>query len=390
MSERLPDIANGIALRQRIARILRSCCSGFCMLIVALPFVTPQVALAQKTLHAVAPLLEPFSAFQRCMTGVGGGIDPECDAFDYDFDFDVDADDYALFWCALTGRSVTVDTDLDGVIDCSDRCPNDPSTSRGPCGSMIATLIIRSEPSGFEQTEGYELPPSDTVFLENECFVAELWVMDVTNPRPDPEGVWCAFIDLSMGDFTCPLGSVFRGIRYGSLFPDLHTGEVINDPQPATISEFGACARDPGVGRNHWALLASVLIDAPDNACHSTVEIHHAPRAARLFGSLEEVHLERRGGGRVDFLEQGSIYDLDGDQWIGASDFSLFSICWGKTAAGTCAASDFDCDGLVGPNDFSFFSAAWDRYVYDPTIIIPHCQTDCPALDYGEDPNEDP
>ena len=59
-------------------------------------------------------------------------------------------------------------------------------------------------------------------------------------------------------------------------------------------------------------------------------------------------------------------------------------------ADGTCAASDFDCDGLVGPSDFSFFSAAWGQDIDDPTIIIPRCQTDCPAFDYGEEPDEEP
>lgn len=78
-------------------------------------------------------------------------------------------------------------------------------------------------------------------------------------------------------------------------------------------------------------------------------------------------------------------YDLDGDDWIGPGDFSLFVCCWLHSSTDTgcpppaptqvpCVACDFDCDGFVGPGDFSWFVTGWMKPVDDPTILVPPCQ----------------
>ncbi len=74
------------------------------------------------------------------------------------------------------------------------------------------------------------------------------------------------------------------------------------------------------------------------------------------------------------------IYDLDGDDFIGPGDFSLFACCWlhlagdsGCAGSFPCLDSDFDCDGLVGPGDLSWFATGWLKPCDDPSVLVPPC-----------------
>jgi len=75
-----------------------------------------------------------------------------------------------------------------------------------------------------------------------------------------------------------------------------------------------------------------------------------------------------------------SIYDLDGDRWIGPGDISYIACCWlqpsstlGCQGLGLCDASDFDCDGFVGVGDLSYWATGWLKCLPDPTIQYPPC-----------------
>ena len=57
---------------------------------------------------------DDFGAYQKCVTGVGGGLLPGCDCFDTEPDDDVDQDDLGPFEACASGPNVPALTSCDG------------------------------------------------------------------------------------------------------------------------------------------------------------------------------------------------------------------------------------------------------------------------------------
>ena len=333
--------------------------------------------------------LRDVAAFQRCFSDAQGGLHSGCADRDIDGDLDVDLDDYRLLWCVLLERSDTSDRDGDGIGDCTDPCPRDPVRAVGPCTDILVRIVVVPDVSGLDRTEGVELPASDSTFIENSCFVAEIWVMDVSEPGSVPGGVACLYIDVAFGEMGCPVRTFNQRILLNPRFSEFRSGVVQNDPAPGTLTQFGGCTREGGIGVGRWELFAVLEMDGPDISCVTDLRLGAASGGAALFGVEGEASVDFGEPGGVDFFDRGELYDFDGDGRCGVGDFAVFVPCWlREEPLGTCASRDFDCDGIVGPSDLAFFSTCLEeeRVVSDSHIVIPFCQFDCPGLEDGPEP----
>lgn len=107
----------------------------------------------------------------------------------------------------------------------------------------------------------------------------------------------------------------------------------------------------------------------------SYVSVEEEP-AAQLF-QIESLEMMELDGGSmmmsmsyeqpepVWFDSQAECPDLDGDNFVNYSDFTIFASNWLQT--GSSLAGDFDTDGVVDVNDLIYFSEYWLTPVYYPT-----------------------
>jgi hypothetical protein len=295
-------------------------------------------------------------------------------------------------------QSANKDGDASG--DACDDCPNNPyvdsTDGSGVCGSMIVKSIVRAEPSSIKSTGSAalsSLPEDQTEYLENECFVLELWVLETKSPKNNPGGVACVYFDIHFANPSCPLRAYKDGIHWNAAFTEFRKATIINDPAgDATIDEFGACTLVGGVGHDSWHRIAWIDMDGPGAPCGCEADItlsdsEKPNTGSSLFGKGGNVTptLNDDDTLGLGFLERGHIYDLDAGGNVSAGDVGLFAPCWLKSSpnaicnAAALAAADFDCSGAVGPGDIAFFTTGWQKTICDATIAVPICQLHCPT-----------
>jgi len=181
-----------------------------------------------------------------------------------------------------------------------------------------------------------------------------------------------------------PAGEPFAGSFYWRFdhTADGSGAEVSGYSEDAIFGSLGLVAAseadpsldiDASIHAAREALLEGVASDGTVSEHLSDLGENYYAYAGEMLHVLGEFVI---GG----WVVQPCIYDLDGDDFIGPGDFSLFACCWLHLASDSgcdgsfpCFDSDFDCDGLVGPGDLSWFATGWLKSCDDPSVLLPPC-----------------
>ena len=137
-------------------------------------------------------------------------------------------------------------------------------------------------------------------------------------------------------------------------------------------------------GDDEWVRLATVSFTANEEG--STTVSLGAPtdthdnmtRTDGIILSTEQIDY----GSAVLEVLQACPMDIDGDGYIGVSDYTLLSKAW-RTSPGNAnwnPACDIDSDGYVGVSDYTFLSRNWRKYTTDPDLVFPGANATAAAL----------
>lgn len=248
----------------------------------------------------------------------------------------------------------------------------------GPCGDLLVKLV----PTGSG-------PIEDS--YQKGCFTVEVFVMDASD---DPQGINCAFVNLTLGDANCPLSvmdladPIYPGNDYQVFvndddFPDFNTWWV--EP-PMEVLDFGGCTNDPDVGIGDWVLLGTVDVIAPNKVCDAAISAAQSGYTdSSLIGQGYATAQQQQTVSPISMHCWGDLYD-NTNAWgfVDAGDLSYFAPCWDQDPVSPgCEDFDYDMSGSVGPGDLGFFATAWQEYVCAGGVVIPLEQMRCNGYGWG-------
>ena len=253
------------------------------------------------------------------------------------------------------GRSTDVNDD--GIPD---ECQIDASVV------PVAVLIDPARTSEVRTT----LPDSMAGVVRGNTYYIEIWASDIGETNTGLTGV---YVDVAFCDQTS--ASV---VEHGEIFVTFPDGTI----QPGGVDEFGGSALPSGGGiEPDWIRLGWIQMTADVEVETCTISL--LPSSTGI-GALD------RGLIPWTFVELGSVdlqitppvrsYDLDGDDFIGVGDLSLFAGSWQQHVPPADEAHDFDCDNKVGVGDLSWFATGWQKNTDDPTILYPPCLPDAESM----------
>ncbi|GAF69893.1 unnamed protein product, partial [marine sediment metagenome] len=206
------------------------------------------------------------------------------------------------------------------------------------------------------------LPDSISAVVQGSIFYVEIWASD---SGTENTGLTSVYVDALFCEQASAL-DLYHGTIFIT-FPDgtIHSGGVDEFGGSAVPSAGGI---EPEWVRIGWMKMSGALVE------NCTIS---------LLPSFSGVAAFDRGLIPWDQIELGSVdleitpaaksYDLDGDDFIGPGDLSLFAGSWLETVPPADDEHDFDCDGLVGVGDLSWFATGWGKYTDDPTILYTAC-----------------
>jgi len=248
----------------------------------------------------------------------------------------------------------------------------------GPCGDLLVKLV----PTGSG-------PIEDS--YQKGCFTVEVFVMDASD---DPQGINCAFVNLTLGDANCPLSVMDLGtpiydefdfqVEIDPAFPDFNTWWV--DP-PSWVYDFGGCTNEGDVGIGVWVPLGTVDVIAPNKVCDATISAAQSGYTdSSLIGQGYATAQQQETVSPISMHCWGDLYDntnLLG--FVDAGDLSYFAPCWMDVYPFTPGCEDFDYDmsDSVDPGDLAFFASAWQEYVCAGGVVIPLEQMRCNGYGWG-------
>jgi hypothetical protein len=207
------------------------------------------------------------------------------------------------------------------------------------------------------------LPDSIAGIVRGNTYYIEIWASDVGETNTGLTGV---YVDVAFCDKTSA-----TAVEHGTIFVTFPDGTI----QPDRVDEFGGSALPSGGGiEPEWVRVGWINMTAHVETEACTISL--LPSSTGI-GALD------RGLIQWTFVELGSVelqftppvrsYDLDGDDFIGVGDLSLFAGSWKQHVPPAYETHDFDCDGKVGVGDLSWFATGWQKYTDDSTILYPPC-----------------
>ncbi|MBR0238069.1 MAG: right-handed parallel beta-helix repeat-containing protein [Thermoguttaceae bacterium] len=212
-----------------------------------------------------------------------------------------------------------------------------------------------------------ELPEGISSIRATKTVYAEIWVKDVEDADPAIVG---GYLNVLYDNDALTV----QEVTYGDVFSQMTGYQTYEDGAIATVggvTDFGVLDK----GDDEWVRLATVTFVA-DMEGFTTVSL----------GAPNDYHdnLTRTDGvilsnGQIDYgvtvleVTAACPMDIDGDGYIGVSDYSLLSKAW-RSSPGKDnwdPACDIDGDGYVGVSDYTYLSRNWRKYATDPDLVYP-------------------
>lgn len=231
----------------------------------------------------------------------------------------------------------------------------------------IQTRIVLTTEKGAGD-EAANLPTGVSSIRNGQTVFAEIWMKNVDATDPAIVG---GYLNLIYNQTSLQYDSV----AYGSIY-NTFTGEE-DASNAGIVSTLGGAAAT-GVlnkGDDEWVRLVTVSFVALEEGT-TTLSLAKPQRAMDNFTRSDGVTLNAQ---QIDFgsttliVEKNCPMDIDGDGYIGLSDYTRLSAAW-RTSSGDAkwnADCDIDGDGYVGLSDYTFLSKNWRKYTTDPTLVYP-------------------
>ena len=213
-----------------------------------------------------------------------------------------------------------------------------------------------------------ELPEGISSIRAGKTVYAEIWIKDIEDTDPAIIG---GYLNMLYDNAALTVGEVTYGTVFSTLTsnPDVSTAGLID------LIGGGAAQGVLDKGDDEWVRLATVSFDA-DAEGLTTVSLaapnDYRDNITRVGGVILTNEQIDFGSAELEIIAACPM-DIDGDGYIGMSDYGLLSNAW-RSSPGKDnwnPACDIDGDGYVGMSDYAFLSNNWRKYTDDPSLVYP-------------------
>ena len=222
-----------------------------------------------------------------------------------------------------------------------------------------------------------DLPEGISSIRAGKTVYADIWLKDVEDTDP-------AIIGAYMNMLYDSEALTVQNVTYGTVFTQFNNFQDVSVPGVIDLIGGGVTQGVMNKGDDEWIRLATVsfVVDTEGDTTVSLTPPTDYHDNVTLVGGVILTNDQIDFGSAVLEVSAACPMDIDGDGYIGLSDYSLLSAAW-RSSPGKDnwnPACDIDGDGYVGLSDYSFLSSNWRKYATDPDLVYPGANASPAAL----------
>ncbi|MBR5160516.1 MAG: hypothetical protein IKW80_02725, partial [Thermoguttaceae bacterium] len=222
-----------------------------------------------------------------------------------------------------------------------------------------------------------DLPEGISSIRAGKTVYADIWIKDVKDADP-------AIIGAYMNMLYDSEVLTVQDVTYGTLISQFNNFHDVSVSGVIDLIGGGVTQGVNDKGDDEWIRLATVsfVVDTEGLTTVSLTAPTDYHDNVTLVGGIILTNDQIDFGSAVLEVTAACPMDIDGDGYIGMSDYARMSAAW-RTKPGDenwNSECDIDGDNYVGFSDYAFLSSNWRKYITDPDLVYPGASVSPAAL----------